>query len=99
MIAILAVLSHCKLPMAALAQGVKSGYDKSTNFGRYKKYGRGKNYLLTHQNQEDGAHTNLESSISSTENCGPPVLCWFSGNSDFIIIYEAGGLAKDLEPL
>ena len=39
-------------PISAQKIKIKSGYDKSNDFARYKRYAMGKNFLLTHQTPE-----------------------------------------------
>jgi hypothetical protein len=43
----------------AVAQNVKSTFDKSVDFKKYKKYTRGSNYLLTRQTKEDQERINM----------------------------------------
>ena len=47
-------------PGIALAQSVKSTYEKDRDLKKYKKYAWGSNYLLTRQHPQDEARINLE---------------------------------------
>ena len=58
-VTILLCISALQMPDTTQAQKVKSNYDKSANFGKYKKYAWGKNYLLTRQTKTDEANINL----------------------------------------
>ena len=46
------VLLLAAAPISARKIKIKSDYDKSNDFARYKRYTMGKNYLLTHQTSE-----------------------------------------------
>jgi hypothetical protein len=43
----------------AVAQNVKSTFDRSVDFTKYKKYAWGSNYLLTRQTKEDQERINM----------------------------------------
>jgi hypothetical protein len=81
-------------PDNAVAQDVKSTFDKSVDFKKYKKYTWGSNYLLTRQTKEDQERINMAivDSINRTLHAGGFVED--DKNPDFRITYEAGGLPK-----
>jgi hypothetical protein len=81
-------------PDNALAQNVKSTYDKSADFKKYKKYKWGSNYLLTRQRPEDQARINLAIVDSINRDLQAGGFVMDQEAPDFIIIYEAGSLPK-----
>jgi hypothetical protein len=78
----------------AVAQDVKSTFDKSVNFKKYKKYSWGSNYLLTRQTKEDQERINLAIVDSINRNLQAAGFVEDDKNPDFRIAYEAGGLPK-----
>ena len=90
-------LSGFALLLAAtpvFAQKIKSDYDKSNDFSRYKKYAIGKNYLLTHQGLERQASIDralLESLHRQLQSKGFVI---DENRPDFRIRYEAGALTE-----
>jgi hypothetical protein len=93
-IAILLCIAALQAPDSTQAQSVKSNYDKSVDFGKYKKYSWGSNYLLTRQTKKDEALINLAIIDSINRDLKAEGFVLVQDNPDFIIIYEAGGLAK-----
>lgn len=93
-VTILLCISALQMPDTTQAQKVKSNYDKSANFGKYKKYAWGKNYLLTRQTKTDEANINLAIIDSINRDLQAAGFVLVQENPDFTIIYEAGGLAK-----
>jgi hypothetical protein len=78
----------------ALAQDVKSTFDKSVDFKKYKKYSWGSNYLLTRQTKQDQERINMAIIDSINRNLQASGFVEDDKNPDFRIIYEAGGLPK-----
>jgi hypothetical protein len=78
----------------ALAQNVKSTYEKTADFKKYKKYKWGSNYLLTRQRPEDQARINLAIVDSINRDLQAGGFAMDQEAPDFIIIYEAGSLPK-----
>jgi hypothetical protein len=93
-VTILLCISLLHWPDNAAAQDVKSTFDKSVDFKKYKKYVWGKNYLLTRQRPDDQERINLAIIDSINRNLQARGLVEDPKNPDFIIIYEAGGLPK-----
>jgi hypothetical protein len=93
-VAILLCISAMQAPEITQAQSVKSNYDKSVDFGKYKKYSWGSNYLLTRQTKKDEAQINLAIIDSINRDLKADGFVLVQDNPDFIIIYEAGGIAK-----
>lgn len=93
-VTILLCITALHMPAKTRAQSVKSNYDKSANFGKYKKYSWGKNYLLTRQTKKDEALINLAIIDSINRDLQAAGFELVQENPDFIVIYEAGGLAK-----
>jgi len=81
-------------PENAAAQNVKSTFDKSVDFKKYKKYTWGSNYLLTRQTKEDQERINMAIIDSINRNLKAGGFVEDDKNPDFKIIYEAGGLPK-----
>src|SRR5580704_15104185 len=79
-------------PDVALAQKVKSTYEKSADFKSFKKYTWGSNYLLTRQRPEVQARINLAIVDSINRDLQASGFVMDQASPDFIIIYEAGGL-------
>jgi hypothetical protein len=78
----------------AVAQNVKSTFDKSADFKKYKKYAWGSNYLLTRQTKEDQERINMAIVDSINRNLQAAGFVEDDKNPDFRITYEAGGLPK-----
>jgi hypothetical protein len=87
-------LMGLRAPDIALAQKVKSTYEKSADFKSYKKYAWGSNYLLTRQRPEVQARINLAIVDSINRELQASGFVMDQASPDFIIIYEAGGLPK-----
>jgi uncharacterized protein DUF4136 len=81
-------------PDSAVAQNVKSTFDKSVDFKKYKKYAWGSNYLLTRQTKEDQERINMAIIDSINRNLQAAGFVEDDKNPDFRIAYEAGGLPK-----
>lgn len=81
-------------PDNAVAQNVKSTFDKSADFKKYKKYAWGSNYLLTRQTKEDQERINMAIVDSINRNLQAQGFVEDDKNPDFRITYEAGGLPK-----
>jgi hypothetical protein len=79
---------------SAVAQNVKSTFDKSADFKKYKKYAWGPNYLLTRQTKEDQERINMAIVDSINRNLQSEGFVEDDKNPDFRITYEAGGLPK-----
>ena len=79
---------------SAVAQNVKSTFDKSVDFKKYKKYTWGSNYLLTRQTKEDQERINMAIVDSINRTLRANGFVEDDKNPDFRIIYEAGGLPK-----
>jgi hypothetical protein len=91
---ILLCIAAVQVAENAQAQSVKSTYDKSANFGKYKKYSWGQNYLLTRQTKQVEAQINLAIIDSINRDLKAAGFVLVQDNPDFVIIYEAGGDAK-----
>ncbi|MGC2528612.1 MAG: DUF4136 domain-containing protein [Candidatus Acidiferrum sp.] len=91
---ILLFIAALQIPDRISAQNVKSTFDKTTDFKKYKKYGWGSNYLLTRQRPEDQARINLAIIDSINRDLQASGFVLEQKNPDFIIVYEAGGLSK-----
>jgi hypothetical protein len=88
------VLLLAAAPMSARKIKVKIDYDKSNDFARYKRYARGKNYLLTHQRPEVQAHIDKVLAESLNRYLQAKGFVLDENHPDFIIKYEAGSLPK-----
>jgi hypothetical protein len=75
----------------AAAQDVKSTYDKSANFAKYKKYSWGSNYLLTAQPKDVQERINMAIVDSINRNLQARGFVEDDKNPDFRVTYEAGG--------
>ena len=73
---------------------IKSDYDKSNDFSRYKRYAVGKNFLLTHQTSEVQAHIDRVLVESLNRHLQAKGFALDESHPDFIITYEAGSLPK-----
>jgi hypothetical protein len=93
-LAVLLCIGALQLPDQARGQDVKSNYDKSVDFKKFKKYAWGSNYLLTRQPPEDQARINIAIIDSINRDLQSKGFVEDKKSPDFIIIYEAGGLPK-----
>ncbi len=93
-VTILLFITALQVPGNAQAQSVKSTYDKSADFGKYKKYSWGQNYLLTRQTKQVESQINLAIIDSINRDLKAAGFVLVQDNPDFVIIYEAGGAAK-----
>jgi hypothetical protein len=75
------------------AQKIKSDYDKSVDFTRYKRYAIGKNYLLTHQGMENQAPIDKVLLDSLNHQLQAKGFILDENHPDFRIKYEARALA------
>lgn len=78
----------------AVAQNVKSTFDKSADFKKYKKYAWGSNYLLTRQTKEVQEQINMAIVDSINRNLQAGGFVEDDKNPDFRIACDAGGLPK-----
>jgi hypothetical protein len=78
----------------AVAQNVKSTFDQSADFSKYKKYTWGSNYLLTQQTKEVQERINM--AIVDSINRDLRAACFVEDDKDpdIMIAYEAGGMPK-----
>ncbi|MFY9801998.1 MAG: DUF4136 domain-containing protein [Candidatus Acidiferrales bacterium] len=82
-------------PLAsAIAQNVKSTYDKAADFSKYKRYTWGSNYLLTQQTKEVQEQLNMAIVGYINRNLRNRGFTEDDKNPDFVITYEAGGMPK-----
>jgi hypothetical protein len=81
-------------PNYATAQNVKSTFDKSMDFKKYKKYAWGSNYLLTRQPKEERERINMAIIDSINRNLQAGGFVQDDKNPDFRITYDAGGLPR-----
>ncbi|MGA7914902.1 MAG: DUF4136 domain-containing protein [Candidatus Acidiferrales bacterium] len=79
---------------SAVAQNVKSTFDKSVDLSKYKKYTWGANYLLTQQTKDVQERINMAIVDSINRNLRSKGFVEDDKNPDFRIAYEAGGLPK-----
>jgi hypothetical protein len=75
----------------AAAQDVKSNFDKSADFTKYKKYTWGSNYLLTQQPKDVQERINMAIVDSINRNLRAGGFAEDDKNPDFRITYEVGG--------
>ncbi len=73
------------------AQNVKSTFDKSVDFTKYKKYTWGSNYLLTLQPKDVQERINMAIVDSINRNLRSAGFVEDDSNPDFKVTYEAGG--------
>jgi hypothetical protein len=78
-------------PSSAIAQDVKSTFDKSVDFGKYRKYTWGSNYLLTAQPKDVQERINMAIVDSINRNLRARGLVEDDANPDFRVTYQAGG--------
>jgi hypothetical protein len=76
------------------AQKIKSDYDKSNDFTRYRKYAIGKNYLLTHQGLDRQASIDKVLVESLNRQLQSKGFVPDENQLDFRIKYEAGALME-----
>jgi len=88
------VLLLAAAPVSARKIKVKSDYDKSNDFARYKRFTIGKNYLLTHQTPEVQAHIDKVLLESVHRHLQAKGFALDPNHPDFIIAYEAGSLSE-----
>jgi len=93
-VAILFFVGVLQGPDDTFAQNVKYAHDKTMDFKKYKNYAWGHNYLLTRQHPEDQARINMAIIDSINRDLQASGFVLKQDSPDFIIIYEAGGLAK-----
>jgi hypothetical protein len=78
-------------PGNAVAQDVKSTFDKSADFTKYKKYTWGSNYLLTQQPKDVQERINMAIVDSINRNLQARGFVEDDKNPDIRVTYEAGG--------
>ena len=88
------VLLLAAAPVSARKIKIKSDYDKSNDFARYKRYTTGKNYLLTHQTPEVQARIDKVLLESLNRHLQAKGFVLDENHPDFIITYEAGSLSE-----
>ena len=93
-ITLLLCVSVLYQPGSAFPQDVKSTFDKSADFTKYKKYSWGSNYLLTQQSKEVQEQINMAIVDSINRNLRAAGFVEDDKNPDFIVSYEAGGGSK-----
>lgn len=79
-------------PGSAVAQDIKSTFDRSVDFTKYRKYTWGPNYLLTQQTKEVQGRINMAIVDSINRNLRAGGFMEDDKNPDFRITYQAGGL-------
>ena len=93
-IALLLCFSLLYQPGSTFPQDVKSTFDKSADFTKYKKYSWGPNYLLTQQPKDVQEQINMAIVDSINRNLRAAGFAEDDKNPDFIVSYEAGGGRK-----
>lgn len=78
-------------PVNAAAQDVKSTFDKSVDFTKYRKYTWGSNYLLTQQPKDVQERINMAIVDSINRNLQAAGFVEDDKNPAFRVTYEAGG--------
>lgn len=81
-------------PGSTVAQNVKSTFDKSADFSKYKSYTWGSNYLLTQQTKEVQERINMAIVDSINRNLRAGGFVEDDKHPDFRVTYDAGGLPK-----
>jgi hypothetical protein len=81
-------------PGNAAGQDVKSTFDKSVDFTKYKKYTWGSNYLLTLQPKDVQERINMAIIDSINRNLQARGFVEDDKNPDFRVTYEAGGQSQ-----
>src|SRR5271168_1686947 len=79
---------------STVAQNVKSTFDKSADFSKYKSYTWGSNYLLTQQTKEVQERINMAIVDSINRNLRAEGFVEDDKDPDFMITYSAGGMPK-----
>lgn len=90
-VAFLLCASVLQLPGSADPQDVKSTFDKSVDFGKYRKYTWGSNYLLTAQPKDVQERINMAIVDSINRNLQTRGFVEDDANPDFRVTYQAGG--------
>ncbi len=90
-VAFLLCVGALHLPGNASAQDVKSTFDKSVDFTKFKKYTWGSNYLLTAQPKDVQERINMAIVDSINRNLQARGFVEDDKNPDFRVAYEAGG--------
>jgi hypothetical protein len=93
-VAILVCFGVLHAPINVAAQKVKSTFDKSVDFSKYKKYSWGQNYLLTQQPKDVQERINMAIVDSINRNLRARGFVEDDTNPDFRVKYEAGGHPK-----
>lgn len=78
----------------AVAQDVKSTFNRSVDFTKYKKYTWGPNYLLTMQPKDVQERINMAIVDSINRGLQARGFVEDDKNPDFLVTYEAGGEPK-----
>jgi hypothetical protein len=78
-------------PAVAHAQDVKTTFDKSVDFSKYKKYSWGSNYLLTAQPKDVQDQINMAIVDSINRNLRARGFVEDDAHPDFRVTYSAGG--------
>jgi len=76
------------------AQKIKSDYDKSDDFTRYKRYANGKNYLLTHRGNANQGPIDKVLLDSLNRQMQAKGFVLDQDHPDFRVKYEAGALTE-----
>ena len=82
------------VPISAQKIKIKSGYGKSNDFARYKRYAMGKNFLLTHQTPEVQSHIDQVLVEALNRHLEGKGFILDQNQPDFVVTYEAGSLAE-----
>ena len=82
------------LPGSAAAQKVKSTFDKTADFAKYKTYSWAPNYLLTQQPKDVQEGINMAIVDSINRNLRAAGFVEDDKNPDFRVAYSAGGQVK-----
>jgi hypothetical protein len=88
------VLLLAAAPVSARKIKIKSDYDKSNDFARYKRYTIGKNFLLTHQTPGVQARIDTILVDSLHRHLQAKGFVLDPNHPDFVITYEAGSLSE-----
>src|SRR5215469_3945393 len=90
-VALLLCASVLQPSVRAGTQDVKSTFDKSVDFGKYRKYTWGANYLLTAQPKDVQERINMAIVDSINRNLRARGFIENDANPDFSVTYHAGG--------
>jgi Domain of unknown function (DUF4136) len=90
-IAVLLCIGLLHAAGGAVAQDVKSSFDKSADFSKYRKYTWGANYLLTQQPKDVQERINMAIVDSINRNLKASGFVEDDKNPDFVVTYSAGG--------